>query len=173
MKQQTDTMKRTYKLIASRGNEIVFDDRIQADTPRNARNELKNLLGLQSLSGIVYSITEIPVDLIREIVDARIAELAGGAPLQTPVPADVEALVMERLKPILSRLARLEQTPDKPAPITRFDPLANLPEPTAEPDWNLVKRHFRRYGNPEATAAKYGIGIRDLKARAKREGWAS
>ena len=61
-------MKRTYKLIASRGNEIVFDDRIQSDTPRNARNELKKLLGLQSLSGIVYSITEIPVELIREIV---------------------------------------------------------------------------------------------------------
>jgi hypothetical protein len=173
MNQQTDTMKRTYKLIASRGNEIVFDDRIQADTPRNARRELKKLLGLQSLSGIVYSITEIPVDLIREIVDSRIAELAGGAPLQTPVPADVEALVMERLKPILSRLARLEQTPEEPVPVTRFDPLADLPAPTTDPDWNLVKRHFRRYGNPEATAAKYGIGIRELKARAKREGWAS
>jgi hypothetical protein len=167
-------MKRTYKLIASRGNEIVFDDRIQSDTPRNARNELKNLLGLKSLSGIVYSITEIPVDLIREIVDSRIAELAGGAPLQTPVPADVEALVMERLKPILRRLATLEQTPaEEPILVTRFDPLAALPEPATEPDWNLVKRHFRRYGNPEATAAKYGIGIRELKARAKREGWAS
>ncbi len=47
---------------------------------------------LQSLSGIVYSITEIPVDLIRDIVDARIAELAGWAPLTTPVRADVEAL---------------------------------------------------------------------------------
>jgi hypothetical protein len=166
-------MKRTYKLIASRGNEIVFDDRLQADSPRDARREMKKLLGLQSLSGIVYSISEIPVDLIREIVDARIAELAGGAPLTTPVPADVEALVMERLQPILRRLATLEQTPDEPAPVTRFDPLAALPEPTAEPDWNFVKRHFRRYGNPEATAAKYGIGIRELKARAKREGWAS
>ncbi|MCF7730239.1 MAG: hypothetical protein K9N23_01065 [Akkermansiaceae bacterium] len=87
-------MKRTYKLIASRGNEIVFDDRLQADTPRDARQELKRQLGLQSLSGIVYSITEIPVDLIREIVDARLAELAGGAPPQTPVPADVDALVI-------------------------------------------------------------------------------
>ncbi len=167
-------MKRTYKLIASRGNEIVFDDRLQADSPRDARREMKKLLGLQSLSGIVYSITEIPVDLIREIVDARIAELAGGAPLTTPVPADVEALVMERLQPILRRLATLEQAPaEEPPPVTRFDPLAALPEPVAEPDWNLVKRHFRRYGNPEATAAKYGIAIRELKARAKREGWAS
>ena len=171
MKQQTTYMKRTYKLIASRGNEIVFDDRLQADSPRDARREMKKLLGLQSLSGIVYSITEIPVDLIREIVDARIAELAGGAPLQTPVPADVEALVMERLQPILRRLANLEQTPEEPVPVTRFDPLAALPQPAAEPDWNLVKRHFRRYGNPEATAAKYGIGIRELKARARREAW--
>ena len=80
---------------------------------------------------------------------------------------------MERLKPILRRLATLEQTPEEPAPITRFDPLAALTEPATEPNWNLVKRHFRRYGNPEATAAKYGIGIRGLKALAKREGWAS
>ena len=165
-------MKRTYKLIASRGNEIVFDDRLQADSPREARREMKKLLGLASLSGIVYSITEIPVDLIREIVDARIAELAGGAPLQTPVSADVEALVMERLQPILRRLATLEQAPaEEPAPIARFDPLTALPEPSAEPDWNLVKRHFRRYGNPEATAAKYGIALRDLNARARREAW--
>ena len=113
------------------------------------------------------------MDLIREIVDARIAELAGGAPLITPIPADVEALVMERLKPILSRLARLEKTPEEPASNPRFDPLAALPEPTGEPDWNLVKRHFRRYGDPSKTAFKYAISIRELKARAKREGWAS
>ena len=165
-------MKRTYKLIASRGTEIVFDDRLQADTPRNARKELKRLLGLQSLSGIVYAITEIPVDLIREIVDARIAELAGGAPLQTPVPADVDALMMERLQPILRRLAALEQTPaEESAPCTRFDPLADLPEPATEPDWALVKRHFRRYGDPARTAAKYGLGVRELNARARREAW--
>jgi hypothetical protein len=134
---------------------------------------LKKLLGLKSLSGIVYSITEIPVALIREIVDTRIAELAGGAPLQAPIPADVEALVMERLKPILSRLARLEQTPEELAPVPRFDPLADLPAPTTEPDWSLVKRHFRRYGDPSKTAFKYAISIRELKARARREGWES
>jgi len=130
-------------------------------------------LGPQSLSGMVYSITEIPVDLIREIVDSRIAELAGGAPLVTPIPADIEALVMDRLKPILSRLARLEQTPEESAPIPRFDPLADLPEPSGAPDWNLVKRHFRRYGDPSKTAFKYAISIRELKARARREGWES
>ena len=166
-------MKRTYKLIASRGNDIVFDDRLQADSPRDARKEMKKLLGLDSLSGIVYSITEIPVDLIREIVDARIAELVGGAPIQTPVPADVEAMVMERLKPILRRLSALEHAPTDPPPTPRFDPLANLPELNPEPDWSLVRRHFRRYGDPAKTAAKYSIELSVLNARATTEGWAA
>jgi hypothetical protein len=164
-------MNRTYKLIASRGTEVIFDDRIDAPTPRAARHELKNRLGLASLSGIVYSITEIPVDLIRQIVDARVAELAGGAPMQSPVPPDVEAMVMERLQPILRRLAALERTPDEPERPVRFDPLAILPETTPEPDWSLVKRHFRRYRDPAKTAARYGINVRDLNARARREGW--
>ena len=164
-------MKRTYKLIASRGDDIVFDDRVHADTPRHARREMKKLLGLDSLSGIVYSITEIPMDLIREIVDARIAELAGGAPLQSPVPADVEALVMERLQPILRRLAALEQLPDAPPRSTRFDPLANLPDTSPEPDWNLVKRHLRRYRLPHKTADKYGVPVNQLITRARLEGW--
>jgi hypothetical protein len=164
-------MKRTYKLIASRGDDIVFDDRVHADTPRHARQEMKKLLGLDSLSGIVYSITEIPMDLIRKIVDARIAELAGGAPLQSPVPADVEALVMERLQPILRRLSALEQLPDAPPRSTRFDPLANLPDTSPEPDWNLVKRHLRRYRLPHKTADKYGVPVNQLITRARLEGW--
>jgi hypothetical protein len=169
-------MNRTYKLIASRGTEVIFDDRLHAESPRAARREMKKLLGLESLSGIVYSITEIPVDLIREIVDARIVELAGGAPMQTPVPADVEALVMERLNPILRRLAALERTPEEPERPARFDPLAMLPDALGEPlepDWSLVKRHFRRYRDPAKTAGKYGIDVRDLIARARREEWSA
>ena len=89
MKQQTTPMKRTYKLIASRGGAKSCSMTASKPTPRNARRELKNLLGLKSLSGIVYSITEVPVDLIREIVDTRIAELAGGDPLDIILPVDV------------------------------------------------------------------------------------
>ena len=129
-------------------------------------------LGLPSLSGVVYSITEIPVDLIREIVDARITELAGGESLKAPVPADVEAVITQRLQPVLNRLAALERQPAAPEPSVRFDPLAELADPApGEPNWNLVKRHFRRYGDPAKTAAKYGLALRELNARARKEGW--
>ena len=40
-------------MITRRGNEIVSDDCLQADTPRDARRELKRLLELQSLSDSV------------------------------------------------------------------------------------------------------------------------
>ena len=172
-------MKRSFKLIASRGGEIIFDGRLQADNPREARQQMKTLLGLRSLAGVVYSITEIPVELIREIVDARIAELADGAPMATSVPADVEALVMEHLKPILRRIAALEQTPSAVERPTRFDPLAILPDvppppllpPSPPRNWDLVKRHLRRYRDPQKTAAKYGLSVGELNAQARREGW--
>ncbi|MGA0846276.1 MAG: hypothetical protein ACO3RV_07005 [Luteolibacter sp.] len=159
-------MKRTFKLIASRGDEIIFDERIETSTPREARKLLKERLGLQSLSGIVYSITEIPVDLIRQIVDARLVEIAGGAELAAPMPADLEVM----LQPIIRRLAALECSirPETEPVSQRFDPLA---EDAA--DWNLVRRHFRRYGDPHRTAAKYGVELRELNARARREGWSA
>ena len=164
-------MKRTFKLIASRGTEIVFDDRLQAESPRDARNEMKKALGLESLSGIVYSITEVPVALIREIVDARLAELAGGESLDITLPEDIKDVVLERLTALLSGISTLGPLADEPAPA--IDPLASLPESAEEPDWSLVKRHFLRYGDPAKTAAKYGIGLIDLNDRAEREGWAA
>ena len=127
-------MDHTFKLIASRGSEIIFDDRIEAENPREARTKLKEKLGVGSLSGIVYAITEIPVELIREIVDARVAELLNGT-VQGPPAAE----------PIVT---------------------------TEEPDWSLVRRHYRRYGDPAKTAEKYGVPLEELEARAGKEGWA-
>jgi len=178
-------MNRTYKIIASRGAEILFDDRLQAVTPRQARSRLKEMLGLRSLSGVVYSITEIPVDLIRGIVDARVAELAGGASFQSPLPADLNEIVMERLQPILQRLAALDRpNSTAPAPCERFDPLAaaapaeseeasTIPTETAppEPDWGLIRRHYRRYRSLSGTAAKYGVAQEEIAARASLEAW--
>ena len=184
-------MNRTYKLIASRGTEIIFDGRIDAESPRDARRRMKELLGLQSLSGIVYTVTELPVDLIRQLVDARIAEVMGGAEVQLPASADIAAAVAAQLEPILRRLEALERTGPAPAVPARFDPLATLPPPAPEPapepepeddstpvpeppeglNWAQIKSHLRRYRRPERTAELYGITRRQLDARAAAEGW--
>src|SRR4029453_5920196 len=73
----TDNQMKLFKLIASKAGKVVFDDRIEAENPRKAREQMKSLLGLQSLTGVVYSITEIPVELIREIVATKVLEIVG------------------------------------------------------------------------------------------------
>lgn len=104
-----------FKLVACRAGRVVFDDRIEAENPRTAREQMKSLLGLQSLTGVVYSITEIPVELIREIVATKVMEVVGarsgrGANLDVSriVVDAANTAVADRLRPIEQRLAALE-----------------------------------------------------------------
>lgn len=134
---QTDThmSNRLFKLIASKSGQVVFDDRIEAPSPREAREQMKALLGLQSLTGVVYAITEIPVDLIQSIVDARLTEalqrLQSGQP-----PASVEQLIRpiataaarEQLASLRESVRAVATSPDEPTGPQRFDAFS----PTAE-----------------------------------------
>jgi hypothetical protein len=104
-----------FKLIASKAGKVVFDDRIEAENPRTAREQMKSLLGLQSLTGMVYSITEIPVELIREIVTAKVLEIVGsrrggGSTIDVSriVNDAANVAVSDRFRPIEQRLAALE-----------------------------------------------------------------
>ena len=100
---------------SEQGRQIVFDDRVQADSPRTAREQMKCVLGLQSLTGVVYSITEIPVELIKELVNARVAEVvlsrngrSGNVNLEALIGSAVTDAVGARLRPIEQRLGALE-----------------------------------------------------------------
>ncbi len=104
-----------FKLIASKAGKVVFDDRIEAENPRTAREQMKSLLGLQSLTGVVYSITEIPVELIREIVTAKVIEIVGtrrggGSAIDVSkiVGDAANVAVSDKFRPIEQRLAALE-----------------------------------------------------------------
>jgi hypothetical protein len=76
---------------------------------------MKSLLGLQSLTGVVYSITEIPVELIREIVTAKVLEIVGtrrggGSTIDVSriVNDAANVAVSDKFRPIEQRLAALE-----------------------------------------------------------------
>lgn len=182
-----------FKLIASRAGQVLFDDRVEADSPREAREQMKALLGLQSLTGVVYAITEIPVELIQSIVDAKLAEalqrVRGGQP-----PASVEQMI----RPIASAAVREQlaslrtvQPDDPPAGPQRFDAFTpadqiigtTTPVPTPRRkrtsvttngrlvDWKAVKRAYRRTGSIKQAAAQFELSVNSVKARCRREGW--
>ena len=186
-----------FKLIASRAGQVLFDDRVEADSPREAREQMKALMGLNSLTGVVYAITEIPIDLIQSIVDARLVEalqrLNGGQ-----APATVEQMLRpiasEAVREQLASLREARITPDDPPPPPqRFDaftpavdqiigtPTSTPPKPRSKRisvttngtlvDWKAVKRLYRRTGSIKQTAVQFELSINSVKARIRREGW--
>lgn len=117
-----------FKIVACKAGKIVFDDRVQADSPRTAREQMKSVLGLQSLTGVVYSITEIPVELIKELVNARVAEVvlsrngrSGNVNLEALIGSAVTDAIGARLRPIEQRLGALESAGQPSTTRRRFD----------------------------------------------------
>jgi len=128
-----------FKIIASRGGTVLFDDRLEASSPREARNQMRTLLGMKSLTGVVYSITEIPADLIGEIAGAKVAEAlarfeAGSPPpsLQEIVRVAVGDEVRRQLADLRAQLAVQPPTGSETPP-PRFDPF-QAPAAEAEPE---------------------------------------
>ncbi len=166
-----------FKIVASRSSEIVFDERVEAETPREAREKMKQALGLESLTGVVYVVTEIPLELIREIVTSQIAEIsttrAGRKSLDIPklVGSAVKAMTGTALEGIEQRMARLEK--EKPA--ERFNPLStsryrtfNGPENgnTATP---AVKRRAETRPIPAPIRAILGVDWKAIKRRYRKD----
>jgi DNA-directed RNA polymerase specialized sigma24 family protein len=181
-----------FKLIASRAGQVLFDDRVEADSPREAREQMKTLLGLQSLTGVVYAITEIPVELIQSIVDAKLAEALQRVRSGQP-PASIDSLI----RPIASEAVReqlaslrtvqaVDAAESPPSP-QRFDaftsgePATAPPAPRRRPrrptadgrqiDWRAVKRLYLRCRSLKQTAAQFELSVNTVKARVRREGW--
>lgn len=185
-----------FKLIASRAGQVLFDDRVEAESPREAREQMKALLGMNSLTGVVYAITEIPVDLIQSIVDARLAEavqrLQSGRPPQRledlirPIAGEV---VREQLAGL--RSAQPVESPEAATP-QRFDAFtSSSASPPAEPhpapparrgpqrptadgrmiDWRAVRRVYLRTRSIKQTAARFQLSVNTVKGRCQREGW--
>jgi hypothetical protein len=155
-----------FKLIASKAGKVVFDDRIEAENPRTAREQMKSLLGLQSLTGVVYSITEIPVELIREIVTTKVLEIvgshgSGGRRAGSGSSIDVSKIVGDaanvavtnRLRPIEQRLAALESsrtaTGANSTPIRRFDAFSRETTRSREVDTTANKARSQADPPPE------------------------
>ena len=197
--QTNQTDMKLFKLIASKAGRVVFDDRIEAASPREAREQMRTLLGLQSLTGVVYAVTEIPVELIESIVDARITHamqrLNSGQP-----PESIDNLIRPTVgEEVRSQLANMREqiaTASRAAPAEvqegpqRFDAFATAPVVAAEPadrrsrrtrptvvvngesvNWKAVKRLYMRTRSIKQTAAHFELSPNTVKARIRREGW--
>lgn len=166
-------MNKLYYIVCEDNETTLFEGRYQGRTRGAALKFLKQSLGRKSLNGLVFSITEIPVPLIREVV-AEI--LAGGdgtgaanvVPIKAPEPA-----------PPAGRYDAFAETaePDSPpaeatAPKKRKKPAAKVGNPGHGDDlWKKVRAYWKKCDNLSEAARKFNLSPNSVKTRARREGW--
>jgi len=84
-------MNKLYWIVCEESERTLYEGRFLGRTRGAAMKHLKDQLGRSSLTGLVFSITEIPVPLIREIVAEVLAGNNATVPLsETRPPAPVQ-----------------------------------------------------------------------------------
>jgi hypothetical protein len=151
-------MDKLYYIVCEEKGEALFEGRFQGRTRGAAIKFLKEQIGRPGLNGTVFTITEIPVPLIREIVEGIIngqPALAANQPLQP-----INGTNLERKAERFDAYAKPEAAKNDAR-----DGQIN------ETDWKAVKRFYSKTRSPKKTAAEFGISVNTVKTRVRREGW--
>jgi hypothetical protein len=174
-------MDKLYYIVCDDKDTTLFEGRYQGRTRGGALKFLKQSIGRKTLNGLVFTITEIPVPLIREIV-AEI--LAGGV---TPA-ANIVPITRPEPEPTVTRFDAFadttepEVTPPAPdAKPSKAKPKANSKAAAPEAKvgnpghgdelWSQVRAHWEECRSISQTAAQFGLSPNSVKTRARRENW--
>jgi hypothetical protein len=152
-------MNKLYWIVCDDKDTNVFEGRFQGRTRGEALKFLKQSLGRKNLCGLVFTITEIPIPLIREIV----AEILGG---ELPASAPVLETTPEEPAPVEPEP---EAPPAKPSPVASDGKPGN---PGFGDDlWAQARAYWQECRCIRKTAEKFGLSPNSVKTRARREGW--
>ena len=170
-------MNKLYWIVCDDKETNVFEGRYQGRTRGEALKFLKQSLGRKTLNGLVFTITEIPVPLIREIV-AEI--LAGGDGSNVALAANVVPITRPQAEATPGRYDAFadavepDTTPAKATPPTAkaSKPAKKVGNPGHGDDhWSQVKAYWLECRSVKQTAEHFGLSPNTLKTRIRREGW--
>lgn len=147
-------MEKLYWIVCEEGDRTLFESRFLGRTRGAALKHMKEQLGRSNLIGLVFSITEIPVPLIREIV-AEILEKELPDRISSSLPISEEEKFNEEAEKL-----KIES-----------NPFMN-PQSRAEYDWDAIKECYMQGRGPKDVARIMDVPINTLKGRIRREGWA-
>lgn len=173
-------MNKLYWIVCDDKDTNVFEGRYQGRTRGEALKFLKQSIGRKTLNGLVFTITEIPVPLIREIVAEILAGGDGGTitqaanivPINRPEPeaspgrydAFAEAAEAAEAEPPPAEAPAPEGEPHKPS--------KKVGNPGHGDDhWSQVRAHWEGCRSVKQTAEHFGLSPNTLKTRIRRENW--
>jgi hypothetical protein len=168
-------MNKLYWIVCDDKETNLFEGRYQGRTRGEALKFLKQSLGRKTLNGLVFTITEIPVPLIREIV-AEI--LAGGDGSHVAHVANVVPLTRPEPEASTGRYdAFSDATQPEPEESTATESGASKPTKKVgnpghgDEHWAQVRAHWEECRSVKQTAEHFGLSPNTLKTRIRREGW--
>ena len=176
-------MNKLYYIVCEEKEVTLFEGRYQGRTRGGAMKFLKQAIGRKTLNGLVFTITEIPVPLIREIVAEMIAGGDGGTIASVTPAANVVPITRSEAEPKAERFdafakaAEPEVTPAKATPTKKPKPAtkttaAKVGNPGHGDDhWTKVRAYWEKCCSINKTAEKFGLSPNTIKTRARREGW--
>lgn len=167
-------MNKLYWIVCDDKETNVFEGRFQGRTRGEALKFLKQSIGRKTLNGLVFTITEIPVPLIREIVAEILAGCDGNAtpaanivPLTRPEPEASPGrydAFADAVEP--------EPTPAEVMPPTPPKLAKKVGNPGHGDDhWSQVKAYWLECRSVKQTAEYFNLSPNTLKTRSRREGW--
>jgi len=163
-------MNKLYWIVCDDKETNVFEGRYQGRTRGEALKFLKQSIGRKTLNGLVFTITEIPVPLIREIVAEIMAEGSNATPAVNIVP-------LTRPEPeagpgrydAFADAAEPEPTPAEATPPKPANKVGNPGH--GDDHWSQVKAYWLECRSVKQTAEHFGLSPNTLKTRIRREGW--
>jgi hypothetical protein len=170
-------MNKLYYIVCDDKETNVFEGRYQGRTRGEALKFLKQSLGCKTLNGLVFTITEIPVPLIREIV-AEI--LAGGDGSIAAQATNVVPLTRPTTEASPRRYdAFADAAEPEPTPAEATPPKAKASKSAkkvgnpghGDKQWAKVRSHWEKSRSVKQTAEHFGLSPNTLKTRIRREGW--
>jgi len=170
-------MNKLYWIVCDDKETNVFEGRYQGRTRGEALKFLKQSLGRKTLNGLVFTITEIPVPLIREIVAEILA--AGDGNNATPA-ANVVPLTRPDAEASPGRYdAFADAAEPEPTPAEATPPKAKASKPAkkvgnpghGDDHWSKVKAYWLECRSVKQTAEHFGLSPNSIKTRSRREGW--
>jgi hypothetical protein len=170
-------MNKLYWIVCDDKETNVFEGRYQGRTRGEALKFLKQSIGRKTLNGLVFTITEIPVPLIREIV-AEI--LAGGDGINVAPATNVVPLTRSEPESSPGRYdAFADAAEPEPTPAEDTPPKAKATKPVkkvgnpglGDEHWSQVRAHWEECRSVKQTAEHFGLSPNTLKTRIRREGW--
>jgi hypothetical protein len=169
-------MNKLYWIVCDDKETNVFEGRYQGRTRGEALKFLKQNIGRKTLNGLVFTITEIPVPLIREIVAEILAGSDGNAtpaanvvPLTRPEPGASPGRY-----DAFADAAEPEPTPAEatPAKAKASKPAKKVGNPGhGDEHWSQVRAHWEECRSVKQTAEHFGLSPNSIKTRSRREGW--